>query len=98
MELGACVLSCLVVPLSGVESWKEALPLPTRMQDLGLREEAELLQDDGEEEEDPQWGRSAFRNVCFPGDTEMQGENPHVPQGLPWLAPSLPSPDLGQRI
>lgn len=33
---------------------------------------------------------------AFPG-TEMQGENPHVPQSLPWLAPSLPSPDLGQR-
>lgn len=32
LELGAYVL-----PLSGVESWKEALPLPTRMQDLGLR-------------------------------------------------------------
>lgn len=60
------------------------------------REEAELLQGDGEEEEDLRWGRSAFRHIRFPGDTEMQGENPHVPQGLPWLAPSLPSPDLGQ--
>lgn len=34
------------------------------------REEAELLQGDGEEEEDPQWGRSAFRNIRFPGDTD----------------------------
>lgn len=74
--LGATIIGAgglcpvLSVPLSGVESWKEALPLPTRMQDLGLREEAELLQGDGEEEEDPQWGRSAFRNIRFPGDTD----------------------------
>lgn len=37
LELGACVLPCLVVPLSGVESWKGALSSPTRMQNLGLR-------------------------------------------------------------
>lgn len=34
------------------------------------REEAELLQGDGEEEEAPQWGRSAFRNIRFPGDRD----------------------------
>lgn len=33
----ACALPCLVMSLSGVESWKGALPPPTRMQDLGLR-------------------------------------------------------------
>lgn len=34
---GACVLPCLVVPLSDGESWKGALSPPTRVQDLGLR-------------------------------------------------------------
>lgn len=36
LELGACVLPCLVMPLSGLESWKEASPPPARTQDLGL--------------------------------------------------------------
>lgn len=43
LELGACVLPFLVVPLSGVESWKGALPLPTSMQDLGLRQRRGVL-------------------------------------------------------
>lgn len=33
---GPCGLACLVVLLLDVESWKEALPPPTRMQDQGL--------------------------------------------------------------
>lgn len=37
LELRACVLPCLVMPLSVVESWKGALSPPTRMQNLGLR-------------------------------------------------------------
>lgn len=36
-EAGAWVLPCLVMTPLGVESWEEALSLPTRMQDLGLR-------------------------------------------------------------
>lgn len=37
LELGVCLLPCLAMLLSGVESWKGALPPPTSMQDLGLR-------------------------------------------------------------